>query len=240
VFRGWERALGDSVELCAVQLPGREWRRGEPCITEMESLVDNLVRDLESSFDNVAHFAFFGYSLGGAISFAIARRMRERGLPLPAALVVAACRAPQLLRRTPPIYALEDYQFLAAIKRFGGMPRIVLDEPELLQMVLPILRADFQILGTFDYADDLPLPLPITVYGGTHDPHASRAELAAWRNQTAKDFNLRLFPGGHFFINDVREQLINTLANDLSALLPNEHFSHEEKGQWRTQDLLPV
>ena len=237
VFRGWEQSLGPRIELAAVQLPGREWRRSEPALTRLEALAEHLADALAPRLEEQENFAFFGYSMGAALAFALVRRLRQLGLPLPQELVVAACRAPQLLRRAPPIYSLGDYEFLAAIKRFGGIPQAVLDEPDLLKLVLPVLRADFEVLGTFTYDEQAPLPLPITVYGGSHDPHASRAELAEWRAHTSAQFKLRLFSGSHFFINEVRDQLLQTLNSDMAAHLPPAMAA---TGAWRQQDRLPV
>lgn len=240
VFRGWDAVLPEHGELCAVQLPGREWRHAEPPHKRIDTLVESIVEDLRPHLSQTRRFAFFGYSMGAAVCFAVTRRLRDLALPLPTALLVAACRAPSLLRRMPPIHALDDDTFLAAIKRFGGMPQTLLEEPELLQLVLPTLRADFEVLGTFNYEDQPPLDMPLTVYGGTRDPHAARAELAAWRGQTSSQFTLRLFSGGHFFINEVRAQLLATLASDLMALVPSAAAVTSRRGARNGQGVLPA
>lgn len=220
LYRGWERSIGDDVDLMALQLPGREWRRTEPAFKRLDPLVDNLITELQPELADGKPYALFGYSMGAAIAFVLTRRLRALGLPLPAALIVAACRAPQVLASLPPIYALPETEFTEAVQRFGGLPQMVLDEPELMQLVLPILRADFELLGTYIYREEAPLPMPIVVYGGTHDPHGGRAQLAAWRMQTTATFQLRLFSGGHFFVNEVRDQVLTTLARDLAQVLP--------------------
>jgi medium-chain acyl-[acyl-carrier-protein] hydrolase len=220
VFRDWGPALGETIEVCAVQLPGREWRRSELPLSRMSALTDCVIGSLRPEVSRGRPFAFFGYSLGAALAFDLTRRMREEALRLPDKLVLAACRAPQFLPRGPAIYQLDDAAFLAAVRRFGGLPHRILQEPDLLALALPILRADFEALGTYRYEHQAPLTMPVVAYAGSQDPHAIRSEMAAWRNQTTGDFNLRVFPGGHFFINEVREQLLATLTADLATRMP--------------------
>ncbi len=217
VFRDWGPALGETIEVCAVQLPGREWRRSEPTLTRLSALTDCVIGSLRPELSGTRPFAFFGYSLGAALAFDLARRLREEALRLPDKLVVAACRAPQFLPRAFAIHSLDDAAFLDAVRRFGGLPDRILAEPELLALALPTLRADFEALGTYRYEQQAPLAMPVVAYAGSQDPHATRAEMAGWRNQTTGDFSLRIFPGGHFFMNDVREQLLATLAGDLAV-----------------------
>lgn len=218
VFRGWEQSLGEDVEVTAVQLPGREWRRGEPLLTSMDALLDHLLPPVAAWLQDPRPVVFFGYSMGAALAYALAARLHAEGHVLPAALIVAACRAPQLLRTANPIYTLGDAEFADAIRHFGGLPDSVLAEPALMQLALPVLRADFQVLGTYQWQARPPLPCPLTVYGGSEDPHAKRDELAQWRVHAQASFQLRLFSGGHFFINETRAQLLRTLQADLAQV----------------------
>lgn len=216
-FRGWETRLPAGIDVRAVQLPGREWRRQEAPHLRVDSLLDALFDALPSDwFDRP--YVLFGYSMGAVLAFEFARRARRFALRGPQMLVAAACRAPQLMRTAVKIYDLPDAQFVETMRRFGGTPEIVLSDPELLSLVLPVLRADFELLDAYGYAAEAPFEFPIIVYGGTRDAHATRADLASWRAHTNSEFNLRLFNGGHFFINESREQLLRTLAADLLLL----------------------
>jgi surfactin synthase thioesterase subunit len=217
VFRSWD--LGTDIEVSAMQLPGREWRRDELPITRMDALVANLLPAVLKWLDDPRPALFFGYSMGAALSYALTVRLQKSGARLPDALFVAACRAPQLLTGTVPVSNLNDEDFVSAIRRFGGMPDAILAEPELLQLDMPVLRADFEVLGTYQLQLHSPLSCPLTVYGGSEDPHATRTELAQWRGLTANEFQLRIFSGGHFFINEARAQLLKTLAADISPLI---------------------
>ena len=216
VFRSWD--LGADIEVSAIQLPGREWRRDELPITRMDALVDDLLPVVSEWLDDPRPVLFFGYSMGAALSYALTTKLQQAGARLPGALFVAACRAPQLLAQNTSVGHLNDKDFTDVIRRFGGMPDTILAEPELLQLALPVLRADFEVLGTYQWQHHVPLNCPLTVYGGSEDPHATRTELAQWRGLTTSDFQLRIFSGGHFFINDARAQLLKTLAADIAPL----------------------
>jgi surfactin synthase thioesterase subunit len=213
-FRGWERTTDAETELCVVQLPGREGRRREPFHVHLPTLLEELSTSLPSGWWE-APYLLLGYSMGAVLAFELARHLRRRGLPGPERLLVAACKAPHLLARSKPIHQLPDEEFLARIRRFGGTPEAVLGNPDLLAMLLPVLRADFELLGSYRYQEERPQACPLVTYGGRRDPHASRAELAAWREHTAGEHVLRLFEGGHFFMHDARERVQATLARDL-------------------------
>jgi surfactin synthase thioesterase subunit len=219
VYRGWDRDLGDDIELAAVQLPGREWRRNEPPFTRLDELVDHLLPEVSTWLEDSRPGMFFGYSMGAALGFALAQRLHQAGARGPAALFAAACRAPQLLAATGALFRLDDNDFVEAIRRLGGMPDTISVEPGLVQLVLPTLRADFEVLGTHSWQASEPLPCPLYVYGGTNDQLASRVDVAQWREHTSSRFQIRLFSGGHFFINDARGQLLKTLAADLALIL---------------------
>jgi surfactin synthase thioesterase subunit len=185
----------------------------------MDAVVDDLVPSVEDWLADSRSSVFFGYSMGAAVSYAVTSRLLAQKSVTPVALFAAACRAPHLLLQMTPIYTLDDDNFVSAIQRFGGMPDAILTEPDLLAFALPVLRADFEVLGTYQCEKQAPLDIPIIAYGGSHDPHASRSELSAWRIVTTNYFSLRLFSGGHFFINQARAQLLRTLTADLTPFL---------------------
>ncbi|QOK98954.1 thioesterase (plasmid) [Ralstonia pseudosolanacearum] len=215
LYRDWEMLSHAGVQVCPVQLPGRESRRHEAAIENMDALADHLLDDMTGWLGQPEPFAFFGYSMGGILAYVLAGRLLERGMRPPSAVCVAACRPPQLLGRMPRLHGLGDTAFIEAVKDFGGLHETVLAEPELLAYVLPALRSDFGLLESYRYTEAPPLPIPLIVYGGTHDPIAARGELSQWRRHTSETFQLRLFQGGHFFLNAMRPQLWRTLVSDL-------------------------
>jgi medium-chain acyl-[acyl-carrier-protein] hydrolase len=161
-------------------------------------------------------FAFFGHSMGAMISFELARRLRREHDREPIHLFVSGRRAPQLPITEPPTYNLPEPQLIEDLRRLNGTPRAVLENPELLQLVLPLLRTDFEVCQTYTYTPQAPLSCPITVFGGLQDTEAPRESLAAWREQTTSSFTLRMFPGDHFFLHTTQHDMLRIIYEQLS------------------------
>jgi medium-chain acyl-[acyl-carrier-protein] hydrolase len=218
MYRTWPEHLPASVEVCAVQLPGREARLREPSYRDLPPLVEALADALPPHLDKP--FAFFGHSMGALISFELSRELRRRGGPTPSHLFVSGHRAPQIETDVPPTYDLPTPEFLEEIRRFNGTPREVLEHPELMQLFLPLLRSDFALCQTYVYRPEPPLDCPINVYGGVEDRDVPREHLEAWREQTSAAFTLRMFPGDHFFLRKFQPLLLDTFSQQLMTLLP--------------------
>jgi surfactin synthase thioesterase subunit len=217
-FAHWGSRLRD-LEVCPIELPGRGRRLSEPLLTRLEPLVDGASRALLPWLDKP--FGLFGHSMGALLAFEVARRLREQGL-VPARLCVAASSAPHLLARDAadaPIHTLSDDAFAGALRGFRGTPQAVLEHPEMLRLVAPIVRADFTVLETYAYEEALPLGCPISAFGGVADAHVHRRQLEGWRNHTAVSFTLQMLPGDHFFIKEASGLLLVRLADELTPRL---------------------
>ncbi len=217
VFRAWPDDLPAGVEVCSVQLPGRESRLKEPLFTRLPPLVQTLARVLRSYMN--MPFAFFGHSVGTLVSFELARELRRQSAPGPLYLFVAGRWAPQIPDPDPPIHQLPEPEFREELRRFNGTPELVLQHNELMSLLLPTLRADFEINETYAYTADEPLDCPIFAFGGLQDVKVSQEGLAAWRAHTRSNFKLRLFPGDHFFLHSARTLVLQALSQDLIQLL---------------------
>ncbi len=217
IYRTWPEHLPASVEVCAIQLPGREARLREPSYRNLSALVEVLADALLPHFDKP--FAFFGHSMGALISFELSRELRRRGGPTPSHLFVSGHRAPQIKTGAPPTYDLPEREFVEEIRRFNGTPQEVLEHPELMQLVLPLLRSDFALCQTYVYQPEPPLDCPINVFGGLDDQDVPRAYLEAWREQTTAAFTLRMFPGDHFFLRKFQPLLLNIFSQQLRGLV---------------------
>jgi len=165
-------------------------------------------------------FAFFGHSMGAFISFERARQLRRENSKTPVHLFVSGARAPQLPDPDPPIHHLPDAAFFEVLRRLSGIPDEVLQNAELMQVVLPTLRADVTMCETYVYAaDEEPLSCPISAYGGEADGKVSYEDLAGWGAQTQNAFTVHIFPGDHFFLYSARESLLRVLSAALSAIV---------------------
>lgn len=217
IFREWSKYLPDEVEVCAVQPPGRETRVREAPYTQVEPLVASLMAVMPARLDKP--FAFFGHSLGALVAFILARQLRREQDVLPQHLFVSARSAPQSSRRESPFYALSDAAFLEKVQQLGGMEKSILEHAELMALIMPILRADFQMNETYTYGAEPPLACPISAFRGAKDDLMTYDEVAAWREQTTGKFRLRTLPGGHFFINGEQTAFWQVLAYDLEQIL---------------------
>lgn len=197
-YRPWRALLSPRVELCAVQLPGRESRFGEPLIRDREVLIAHLMGVIAPLLDKPC--IFFGHSMGAMLAQRVARGLvdsRGRG---PAALFVSAHPAPQLPVDST-LSELPDEQFIAKLRQYGGTPKAVLENMELMRLMLPVLRNDVQIAARPALPNAVRMSIPIAALGGETDRSVTREELAAWGEVTDGEFSLRMLPGDHFFLS---------------------------------------
>jgi medium-chain acyl-[acyl-carrier-protein] hydrolase len=213
VFRTWPQGLPTDVEVCPVQLPGRGTRLMERPFSRLSPLVQALTHALYPLLDKP--FAFFGHSLGALVSFEVARELRRQYGVHPVRLFVSSGHAPQIPRRGLPIHTLPEREFLEELRRLNGTPTELLAHRELMEIMLPVLRADFALYENYVYAHDSPLNCPILAFGGLQDRKVSHRDLEAWRDQTSVAFSLRMFPGDHFFLNATVSPLLQVLSREL-------------------------
>lgn len=198
-YRAWPDAFGAEVEVCALQPPGREMRLRERPFDRVEPLVAAAVDALEAELDRP--YAVFGHSMGALVGFELIRELRRRGRPLPLAFAASGRNAPHLPPRDRLMHTLPDDEFIAKLRRFEGTPEEVLDNRELMELFLPLLRADFAVNEAYAPRDEPPLGLPLLAMGGVADEEVSEEGLEAWGRYTTGPFSVRFFPGGHFFLN---------------------------------------
>jgi medium-chain acyl-[acyl-carrier-protein] hydrolase len=184
----------------------------------MASLIQDLATTLAPYLDRP--FAFFGHSMGTLIAFELARYLRRENMAQPLHLFASGHRAPHLPDPEPPLYQMPDDDFVRELnRRFDGIPKPVMQNPELLALFLPVMRADATLIDTYQYVDEPALACPITVYGGDDDPSVNDSELNGWRLQTQDAFRLTMFAGGHFFIQSAQAQVVQTLSHELERYL---------------------
>lgn len=225
VFRGWAEELPPAVQVCALQLPGRDTRTAELPYRRLSALVDDLCDALVPLLDRP--FAVFGHSMGALLGFELVRELRRRDAPLPARLFLAAFRAPDLPNPNIRIHHLPD-EVIKAVLAKEGTPRNVLNSDELMNALLPTLRADFELCDTYQFDWETPLPIPMDVFGGLHDVRVGRADLEGWQAQASREFRLTMLPGPHLFIHDARDLILRHLATALTTITASETTSDED------------
>ncbi len=218
VYRNWAQGLAAGIEVCAVEWTGRGARLREPPLQDIGAIVSGLLPHLRALLDVPA--VFFGHSMGAVLAYETTLRLRTERAPLPLHLFVSARRPPSLPDTAPPLRHLSDENFITEInQRFGGIPRQILEDPEVLALLLPALRADVAALETHRPPAREPLSTPITVFGGTDDWITPRSHLEAWRSETTAAMKLRLLAGGHFFLEQRRPEILAEIASVLTPAL---------------------
>lgn len=216
VFRRWPEHLPPEIEVCAIQLPGREDRFGEPFCEDLSKLIPLLAEKIRPFLDRP--FAMFGHSMGALIAFCLARHLRSEGAPSPALLALSARQAAHLVSQRRPVSKLTDEAFVQELNFYGATPREVLEHPELRAMFLSVLRADFSLFESYHHTQEAPLTCPISAFAAVDDHTLSVDQVSAWREHASGPFTFRQMTGGHFFLNTATAALLTALAGDLRAV----------------------
>jgi medium-chain acyl-[acyl-carrier-protein] hydrolase len=216
-FRGWQRYFLPDIDLCLVHLPGRGKRIDEPMFTRLDLLVQTVANLITS--EPQPPYALFGHSMGALISFELTRELRRRHFASPRRLFLSGRGAPNGTSREVPRFNLPEEAFVEEVRRLNGTPQELLDLPESRNLLLPVFRADFEMVDTYEYHPEEPLSCPITVYGGLQDADTSVDTLRAWEEHTSAGCNQRVFPGDHFFIHDARAGFVDLFRRDVLKTL---------------------
>ncbi|WP_405093918.1 lantibiotic dehydratase [Micromonospora sp. NBC_01392] len=212
-FRHWPAAFGPDVEVLPVQLPGREKRISEDPHFTVAEVTDAIAARADRPY------AIYGHSMGGRLGFDVVRKLRRTGRPLPLRLYVGGARAPHI---TEPggfigLSRVSDDELLRRLSDGGGLPAEAFNHPELLELMLPLLRADFGRVDDYRHVPEDPLPVPIVAFGGDADAAVTRAQTAAWGEHTAAGFTMHELSGGHFFLHDRLAEMAALIRADLAA-----------------------
>lgn len=212
IYRGWAEGLA-GIDVHAVELPGRDSRFGEPAFTRVEPLARWLL-DVLGGCDR-AGVALFGHSMGAVVAFELARRLPAVGMEC-LHLFVSGCAAPHTGQLDDGTHRLSDQGFLDRIKQLGGTPPELFEDGELLALFLPVLRADYELTGTYRYGGHT-VTCPVTALAGSEDSGVSPTAVSEWRRLTTGPFQLELFPGGHFFLRAEKERVLALIARQLGV-----------------------
>jgi surfactin synthase thioesterase subunit len=213
-FKDLAKALPATFDVVSVQYPGRQDRYREAPFTDLAALVETVAEELARELATDGRpYALFGHSMGALVAFETARLLIQRELPLPQRLFLSGRGGPAT--GCLPYHLYDDDDVLADVRRLGGMEQAMLDDPDILELVLPALRADYRALGTYSWQGGEPLTVPVTALTGDSDPMMTVEDAGTWRAHTTGDFAVKVFPGGHFYLFDHPGQVASAVTEGL-------------------------
>jgi medium-chain acyl-[acyl-carrier-protein] hydrolase len=216
IYHKWSESLPPAVQVCALQLAGRDTHIGVPPFTRVAALVDWLVGSLDPYLD--LPYAIFGHSMGGLVGYELARALRAANKPSPLHFFVSACRAPGRPVRRWPMHHLPEDGFVRELRaRYNGIPDIIFQDEDLLRLFLPVLRADMEMVETWRESESDAFDFPVTAFGGIEDTEIAREDLEPWRKRTTRGFDLNMIEGNHFFVNTARSEVLRIVSDRLAA-----------------------
>ncbi|MER7016296.1 alpha/beta fold hydrolase [Saccharopolyspora sp. NPDC000359] len=204
--------LPPAVDVLAIQYPGRQDRRHEPLVDDLAVLADQISAVLLDWADRP--LTFFGHSMGASLAFEVARRLERRGVVL-TGLFASGRRAPSR-HRDEAVHRGTDQELLREVAELGGTDARLIDD-EVARMILPALRNDYRAAETYRYEPGSDVSCPITAYLGDADPKVTPAEAQAWAEHTTGEFSFRVFPGGHFYLNEHKSAIVDALSAHVLA-----------------------
>ena len=214
-FRDWHEFLPCWVDVQCINLPGRELRFNEPLTTNIDQVLEELERGIEK-FGEMP-FVFFGHSLGGLLSHQLSMHLKEIGKQQPEHLIVSGRSAPKDKKTYyDRIVHLSDVQFLQKLPEYGGTPKILLENRELMELYIPILKADFS-LSESRIEKSIVIDRPISAFSG-NDDRLTLEDLELWKLETQGPFETHMFNGDHFYINQQKVELLEKISRILSVV----------------------
>ncbi|XP_041371014.1 S-acyl fatty acid synthase thioesterase, medium chain-like [Gigantopelta aegis] len=221
-YSAWGEKISENVEVVGITLPGRESRFKEPCDYTVQSLVDEISAAIHE-YCKRKPFAFWGHSLGALLAFEVALTMKQKyGSELEHLYVsgVSAPQSPMRKQNQPDVSKMTKEEFLQFLRRLGGTPPEILENPEMMKPYLPALRTDYSLLDQFTYElpeGDPPLSCHVSFFDGDKD---KEHDVYAWKQLTSGPFRVKKLPGGHFYLKDINniQTLQKIISLDLSEL----------------------
>lgn len=214
MYRGWKRNLNDNIDVCPIELAGRGNRFSEPLYNNFDEAIEDVCRMVSIGQDTT--YALFGHSMGSILSYELARRIKMQSLPSPKHIFFSSSYSPET--RSKRFYnEMSREQILDETFKMGGTAREVIENKELMDLFLPIIRSDFHVLKTYQRVQaygDL-LDCPISIMYGEHDPDIDTDEIALWKNYTSNTCEFQVYNGGHFYINENKDKVLNYIESKL-------------------------
>jgi medium-chain acyl-[acyl-carrier-protein] hydrolase len=221
VYGEWSRLLPPYVKVVPIEYPGHGRRFAQSPLAAVDQIAQVHAGELLADLDE-GPYALFGHSMGAVVAFELARELRRRGAPLPVKIYASATLAPcspEHEARGEDVSAMTDDEVRDRLIELGGTPQEILDNADLMELMLPIVRADMAACEDYVYRPETPLPCPITALGGVDDDTFEQSELTRWGEVTSKSFEVVTLPGGHFFLRTHTAALTRWLGEDIRKML---------------------
>lgn len=212
MYLPWRAQLGETVDVCAVQLPGRGNRFLEPSFEKMEELVIAITDALAEQ--PPGPFSFFGHSMGALLAFEVCRRLDSLSRPLPELLIVSGCNSPQHLLPPKGLSRMPNDKLIDELHNYNGTPLEVLRNSDLMSLLLPAIRADFSLIESYQYQQGSPLTVPITAFAGRQDT-GRISHVHEWQRETTAAFQLHWFDGDHFFVQSDSKNVVARIIDEV-------------------------
>lgn len=220
IYYDWQYEMPEEIEMVAIHYPGHIQRSKEKLFTRLSRLVESIGEEIEQYTDKP--YAFFGHSMGALIAYELSRHFASEGRKMPEYLFLSARRSPCLPVIHPCIHKLTTEECISVMRGFNMIPEEVIDNKTMIEKILPVIKADFEMIETWQFdAKTSLLDIPISAFGGTNDSLATKKDIEAWEKMTSAKFNAYFFPEKHFFIlnDEVRTHLIKILVKMLEPIL---------------------
>lgn len=215
-FSGWQKAIGNNIEILPVQLPGRENRIQEQCMTDCEKVVECIIEELLPII-NGYEFAVFGHSMGAIIGYELVKELQRR-YNLCAKFFFVSASYLKHENEKEYISRIDENSFIEAVQKYGGISEEMLKHAEFKEYFVNILRNDFALIENYIINDhEKAIHVPIRTYAGKNDEIILNEHIKAWREYTDLEYSSRIFDGGHFFISEFKQEI----CNDISEYLQN-------------------
>jgi len=214
VYYKWKNYLHPSIELISIELKGRGERINEIFYESLEEAVDDIFENIKDKITN-DEYAIYGHSMGALLSYELYYKIEQMGMKKPEHIFFSGYRAPNIIRQEEKKSTLPDYDFISKVMDIGGTPNKLIENKELLEIFIPIIRSDFKILENYKYNERKNnIECNVSVLNGKQDA-IKLEEILAWKNHVSKEFKVYSFEGNHFFINTNVENITNIINDTL-------------------------
>lgn len=215
VYLQWRKYQIPDLEIRPVELPGRGSRFNEKLCDSMDELVNILYKDIMKQVVEDEDFALYGHSMGSWVAYYLIQKILLEGKKIPCILFVSGKEAPQIIKSAELCYKMDNLTLSEHIYALGGTPKEVLQNEEMRELFLPIMRCDYQVIETCTFSyESKKIPCDIVVFNGKEDSLSSE-DLEAWADLISGKWKLYEFPGNHFFIFDYTKELLEKVVQEI-------------------------